>query len=62
MIAAIASCIFVIYLYRSLNEKEADDPRQEAQSLDRQDLSGRLSVLEARLRVLANDKQGGSSS
>ena len=62
MIAAIASCIFVIYLYRSLNETEIDELSQSQETAGKDELAERLSALEARLRALTEDQSGGASS
>ena len=62
MIAAIASCIFVIYLYRSLNEAEVDEPSQSQETAVEGELAERLSALEARLHALIEDQSGGASS
>ncbi len=61
MIAAIASCIFVIYLYRSLNEEGEESPRTQEPASE-SELAQRLSALEARLRALTEDQTGGASS
>ena len=62
MIAAIASCIFVIYLYRSLNETEAEESSQSQETASESELAERLSALEVRLRALTEDQSGGTSS
>lgn len=62
MIAAIASCIFVIYLYRTLN-KDGEAKSSSAQGTPGpQDLAGRLRALDARLRALVANGKGESSS
>ncbi len=62
MLAAIASCIFVIYLYRSLNTTAEDASPQTPEKPRQHELAQRLSALEARLRVLTDDQSGGASS
>lgn len=61
MIAAIASCIFVIYLYRSLNQS-ASDESSEPVNMGEAELLERLSALELRLRDLGDNQSGGASS
>ena len=61
MIPAIASCIFVIYLYRTLNEDSAAKSTSVQGSSGPQDLARRLSALDARLRALVDNGKGESS-
>ena len=62
MLAAIASCVFVIYLYRSLNTTPESEPPETAEKRGQHELAQRLSALEARLRKLTADQSGGTPS
>ena len=59
MIAALATCLFVIYLYRTLNPTEASQsrrtPNAEEGTVSLTELTTRLTALEDRLRSLSND-------
>ncbi len=62
MIPAILSCLFVIYLYRTLNAPPADETASapagddDASSRSLEALTERLGELETRLRVIQSDR------
>ncbi|MCA9075177.1 MAG: hypothetical protein KDA93_09095 [Planctomycetaceae bacterium] len=66
MIVAVLTCLFVIYLYRSLNADTAGttnhsaEDGQETESLAQ--LMERLERLEYRIRTLANENSAGGDS
>ncbi|QDT02467.1 hypothetical protein K227x_08440 [Rubripirellula lacrimiformis] len=66
MIAALATCFFVVYLYRSLNPSDPVAPDAAANGTSQdppsQDLSGRLDALELRLQSLVDQAKEGSQS
>lgn len=61
MIPAILSCVFVIYLYRSLNAPEATPAEPDAMA-DNDDLARRIISLQERIARLDSKPSQGESS
>jgi hypothetical protein len=66
MIPAVLSCLFVIYLYRTLNQPDAAAPGFATGADGDQDvlndIAARLAALETRLRKLAERRPPGRPS
>lgn len=61
MIPAILTCVFVLYLYHSLNAPKNDGSTARAPGTSASDLARRLEELEHRLQALASNKTSGES-
>ena len=67
MIAALATCLFVVYLYKTLNARAPNEPNSSTgrttRSAAAKDLSARLESLQSRLQNLIDeDSVGGTRS
>lgn len=60
MIPAVLSCLFVLYLYRSLNTSEPDQSQQQPAS--ESDLTKRLGELQKRVDRVAEQTKSGKRS
>lgn len=63
MIPAILTCVFVIYLYQSLNHPEkVSEAAASGTQPSVSDLNGRLDALQTRIQTLIDHNQRGTQS